>query len=141
MNVTSQSTAGAPQIGTAFAMMGPVLVRAAEQARIEAEANRPGAKRLGAANSRTQAIRDALKEFGRSGTAEISARTGLPRAVIGALMKGDIKAGRITVCHGTPVEYEWAFLEDAELEQDLQRARDLLVKHGYTVIEPEDGGA
>ena len=80
--------------------------------------------------TRTDQIRQLLRQ-GRFTSPAIAGYVSLARpALVGALLKADILAGRVLFCDGC---YEWNHDLDDETAEEIKAAAQLLRKHGYQV--------
>jgi hypothetical protein len=88
-------------------------------------------RRAPAAASRTERIRDLLREFGSMTALRIALELHLERpALVGALLKADLYAGRAFYRDG---RYHWNFDHDEQQARDIAAAIRLLRKNGYSV--------
>lgn len=86
--------------------------------------------------TRTQAMRDALAS-GRQTAAQLGRVAGISSARVGALLKHDLSRGFIRTERQAGITY-YVLVDQTlvELVKQLDAAKQLLVRHGYTVIDP-----
>jgi hypothetical protein len=82
-----------------------------------------------AARTKTGAMRAALSR-GPCMARELARAAGVESSLVGALLKGDLKSGRVTL-HGGLYRLEPEF--DASLRKQIAQAKRLLEANGYTV--------
>ena len=99
-----------------------------------AAATKPTPRAISIAASLRHALLDGPKT-----SRELARRLSIRATVVGANLKGDVASGRIRVrikhdSRGKPVgTYE---LADQDIQQQLEAARALLIRHGYSVGLP-----
>lgn len=113
---------------SSFTHMAQALTRPVWPFRSTAAAAEP------AATSRTESIRQLLRQGGPMRAQRIATELDLPQtALVGALLKADLARGRVRLCNGI---YEWNHDHDDALARELSAAARLLRRHGYRVQEP-----
>ncbi len=81
--------------------------------------------------SRTERIRDLLRERSSMSALRIAVELDLERpALVGALLKADIHAGRVFHRNG---EYHWDYTFDEQLAREISAATRLLEKNGFSI--------
>jgi hypothetical protein len=81
--------------------------------------------------NKTEAMRAHLRERGRANGAQLAALAGVKTtSLVSALLKNDIKAGRVSCACGW---FEWKEVVDEQLASRLTEAAALLRRNGYRV--------
>lgn len=87
--------------------------------------------RVSSGLSKTERMRIYLREFGPATAANLAMEADVPSsALVGALLKADLAMGRV-VRDGS--RYAWNSEWDEQTNNDIRKAKALLMRHGFTV--------
>lgn len=85
------------------------------------------------AETKTDRMRNYLREFGSASARTLADRAGLPRsALVSALLKADVENGAVYMREGY---YYWDDDFDAEKQKRINEAASLLRANGYTITK------